>query len=192
MYSPVLLNYLKRLNLSIYPRQDSNTAVCRIGFIIPAASLAPKATANDGYQPSHRENRAVVRNISIKNCIPIHRIVRIIYAFFERFGLKKKRPYTNPDKNSIRVICGMMGPDGARRQLSKSPVAAVRPEKIGPYMAPVIKTDINLRGIFTTVPILNVQKIDRRAVIATSNPNVQISLTDKCGKNFFIKKSPFL
>lgn len=99
---------------------------------MPATSLVPKATVNDGYQPSHRENSAVVRNISIKNCIPTHRIVRTIYDFFERFDLKNKRPYTNPDKNSIMVIWGMMGPEGARRQLSKSPVAATNPENIGP------------------------------------------------------------
>ncbi len=84
-----------------------------------------------------------------------------------------------------------MGPDGASKQLSRSPIAPVIPPNNGPKIAPVTNTEINLTGILTTVPILKVQKIDRSAVIAISSPRVHSVFNVSFGIKFFIK-IPFL
>ncbi len=160
-------------------------------MIIPAIIRAANATEKVGYHSSQKVKSDVVINISIQNCTITHRIVRRMYALFVRSGAKKNRPKTAPDKNSITVICGINGPEGARKQLSKSPIAAVSPARTGPNKAPVTYTEINFSGIFTTVPIRKVQKIESRAVIAISRPSTQRFFTVKDGKIFF-KKSPFL
>jgi hypothetical protein len=72
-------------------------------------------------------------------------------------------------------------------QFSKSPIAAVSPASAGPKMAPVTKIEINLNGIFTTVPIRNVQNIESKAVIAISNARMQRFFTVSGGICFFKK-----
>ncbi len=123
----------------------------------------------------------------MQNCTITQSMVRAIYDFFVMCGVKKNKPKTAPDKNSITVICGISGPEGARKQLSKSPIAAVSPEKTGPKSAPVINIEINLSGILTIVPIRKVQNIESNAVIAIRRPRTQRSFTVSGGINFFKK-----
>lgn len=73
-----------------------------------------------------------------------------------------------------------------------SPIRAFSPANMGPKKEPVTNTEINFNGIFTTVPIRKVQKIESKAVIAVRSPSVQRFFEVSGGKNFFIKKLPFL
>jgi hypothetical protein len=144
-------------------------------LIIPAGIRAIKATLNEANHPRQNVNKAVLKNISTTSCNTAQQIILIIYAGLEKSLPRKNNPKMKPDKNSMAVICGINGPTGAKRQFSISPDAPQIPPHNGPYINAVTKTEINLRGILTRVPILNVQKIESKAVTAISRPRIHTS-----------------